>query len=125
MVGSKGAQNQEGNSAMGGKVRETRLDSRTVRARLKRGPEPHSRALAGHAQLGYQIWKGEQVGRWLLRRFIGRKNNYSQYRVFGLGLADDAAPSDGERVLNFEQAEAKARAMTDAPKGKRHKLKVR
>ena len=63
--------------------------------------------------LGWQRWKDDNEGRWVLRRYIG--NN--KYRTTALGRADDAPRPDGEHVLNFEQAEAKARAMVDAPNG--------
>ena len=66
--------------------------------------------------------RGRNEGRWVLRRYIG--NN--KYRATTLGRADDATRPDGQHVLNFEQAEAKARAMVDAPNGgKVHRLTVR
>lgn len=58
----------------------------------------------------------------MLRRYIGN----GKYRVTALGLADDAARADGVRVLNFEQAEAKARAMVATPgNGRIERLTVR
>ena len=43
-----------------------------------------------------------------------------------LGLADDAGEADGVRMLTFEQAEAKARAMVETPaNGKIERLTVR
>jgi integrase len=69
--------------------------------------------------LGYQRWKGEPAGRWVLRRWPRRrtvKNNKGEdafvtdYSTMTLGLADDAEQADGLRVLSFEQAETKARA---------------
>jgi integrase len=99
---------------MAGTVKHAKLDSRTARARLKRGRQPHWQALVpGKVHLGYQCWKGDPVGRWLLRRYVGG----NKYRALTLGRADDAAAADGEHVLTFEQAEAKARAMIDAPNG--------
>jgi integrase len=99
---------------MAGTVKHARLESASARARLKRGRQPHWQALVeGKVHLGYQCWKGEPAGRWVLRRYIGNR----QYRTAALGLADDAAKSDGQRVLSFEQAEAKARAMVEAPNG--------
>ena len=99
---------------MAGTVKHAKLESRTSRSRLKRGRQPHWQALMpGRVHLGYQCWKGDQEGRWILRRYIG--NN--KYRSVTLGRADDAAAADGEHVLTFEQAEAKARAMVAAPNG--------
>jgi hypothetical protein len=99
---------------MAGTVKHAKLESRTSRSRLKRGRQPHWQALMpGRVHLGYQCWKGDQEGRWILRRYIG--NN--KYRNVTLGRADDAAAADGEHILMFEQAEAKARATVAAPNG--------
>ena len=97
---------------MAGTVKHARLESQSARARLKRGRQPHWQALVeGRVHLGWQCWKRDPVGRWLLRRYIG--NN--KYRVQTLGRADDAASADGADVLSFAQAEAKARAMVASP----------
>src|SRR5262249_33347206 len=110
---------------MAGTVKHARLESQSARARLKRGRQPHWQALQeGRVHLGYQCWKAEPVGRWLLRRYIG--NN--KYRVQTLGRADDAARADGVDVLSFAQAEAKARAVVASPavgNGKIERLTVR
>jgi len=96
---------------MAGAVKHAKLESRTARSRLKRGRQPHWQALVpGKVHLGYQCWKGDAVGRWVLRRYIGD----NKYRTTALGRADDAARADGQNVLSFEQAEAKGRAMSPA-----------
>ncbi|MGO9400599.1 MAG: hypothetical protein ACLP19_22565 [Xanthobacteraceae bacterium] len=78
--------------------------------------------MPGRVHLGWQRWPQDAAGRWLLRRYVGNR----KYRRVPLGLADDAAPADGIAVLNFAQAEAKARAMAAAPGGaKVIKLTVR
>ena len=110
---------------MAGKVENAKLDSRTARSRLKRGRQPHWQALAIEGltmHLGWQCWKGEAAGRWLLRRYIGKRISakgkaVARYCTSTLGLADDAALADGERVLSYEQADEKARAMVAAPNG--------
>ena len=110
---------------MAGKVENAKLDSRTARSRLKRGRQPHWRALAIErltVHLGWHCWKGDAAGRWLLRRYIGKHTSangkaVARYRTSTLGLADDAAPADGNRILSYEQADAKARAMVAAPNG--------
>jgi hypothetical protein len=66
-------------------------------------------------------WKGDAVGRWVLRRYIGD----SKYRTTALGRADDAALGDGQNVLSFEQAEAKGRAMVASHQTTVHRLTVR
>jgi integrase len=88
-----------------GTVVRKRLESVTARARLKRGRQAHWQALEeGKVHLGWQCRKGNPAGRWLLRRYIGN----GKYRVEALGAADDAAAADGQCVLSFEQAKAKA-----------------
>ena len=108
---------------MAGTVKHARLESRTARHRLKRGRQPHWQALEpGRVHLGWQCWKGDAAGRWVLRRYIGNR----KYRTTALGLADDAAEANGIQVLSFEQAAAKARAMVASPNGgKIERLTVR
>jgi hypothetical protein len=99
---------------MAGTVKHARLESPSARNRLKRGRQPHWQALVeGRVHLGWQCQKGDPAGRWVLRRYIGNR----KYRMTALGLANDAGKADGQRVLSFEQAEAKARAMVEAPNG--------
>jgi integrase len=100
--------------ATAGTVQHTEMSSRTARSRLKRGRQPHWQALVrGRVHLGYQRWKGAAAGRWVLRRYIGN----GKYRVEALGVADDADDANGLTVLDFEQAEAKARAMVATTNG--------
>ncbi len=112
---------------MAGIVRHARLESPSARDRLKRRRQPHWQALVeGKAHLGWQCWKGEPAGRWLLRRYIGKHKSgedanklVAKYRISTLALADDTdgLKADGDRVLNYEQAKAKALAMIGAPNG--------
>ena len=96
---------------MAGTVKAARIESPSARARLKSGRQPHWKAIVeGRVHLGYQRWKGEADGRWVLRRYIG--NN--KYRTATLGRADDNAPANGGSILTYQQAEAKARATVDA-----------
>lgn len=98
---------------MTGRVREARLDSPTSRGRLRRGAK-HWRVLeTGRAALGYQRWpgkRGEAGGVWFLRRYVGRK-----YRIETIARADDMRLADGEAVLDFNQAQAAARARLNSP----------
>jgi integrase len=113
---------------MAGTVRHARLESPSARQRLKSGRQPHWQALIeGKVHLGWQRWKGEPAGRWVLRRYIGKHKAgkdkdgkdklIAKYRTSTLGLADEVEFADGVRVLSYEQAEAKARAMVEAPNG--------
>src|SRR5215472_15106756 len=100
---------------MSGSVKHARLESQSARARLKRGRQPHWQALVeGRVHLGWQCWKGDPAGRWLVRRYIPATGKYG---VQALGRADDAARPDGADVLSFEQAKAKAHAMVANPNG--------
>jgi hypothetical protein len=93
---------------MSGTVKDAKLQSPTSRAKLPRKREPHWRTLiAGRAHLGWQRKPNAIVGKWILRRYIDGK--YAQQM---LGLADDCDTADNDRVLSFQQAEAKARART-------------
>jgi integrase len=95
-------------------VRHSKLDSKTARAdttKLKRGRQPHWQELQPRVHLGYQRWKGNVTGRWLLRRYLGGGN---KYRVIGLGIADDYDDCDGVAILSFDQAKAKALSMVDS-----------
>jgi integrase len=89
---------------MAGTVKHARLDSPTARAKLKKGRQGHWQALAPKIHLGYQHLKGTAAGRWLLRRHLGANN----YRVIGLGLADDTDDPNGTTILSFDQAKSKA-----------------
>ena len=83
---------------------------------------PHWQALEeGKSHIGYQVWKGAEQGRWLLRRYVGAR----RYRLETLGLADDSADADGERILSFKEAEAKARSIVGKPQATTGPLTVR
>ena len=103
-------------------VREARIETRTARAKLKPGRQPHWRALLpGRLRLGYQRKPDATAGRWLLMRRRG-----GAYHVEPLGWADDADGADGLSVLTFEQAQAKALENADAGEDQpRYRLTVR
>lgn len=103
-------------------IRHAKIDSPTARRKLKRGRQAHWHPLGPGMHLGWQ-WQTDRPegGRWLLRRYIGRRT----YRVTPVGRADDVATADGSQVLSFAQAQAAANAMTDTPKSKVHRLTVR
>src|SRR5690349_2234242 len=99
---------------------EAKLHNPTARAKLKRGRQPHIRTLMPNvAALAYQRWPDDESGTWKVRT---RRDG--QYCFARLGLADDVHTADGERVLSFEQAQAKALAILDAPRAKRQRLTV-
>ena len=99
---------------------------RTVRERLSclarpRGPKlkhsgkPYWRAIDTGLHLGYR--KGLNGGRWVCRRYLGA----GQYEVATVAIADDHSPADGASILDFFQAQRKARdvaALAKAPPAK-------
>jgi hypothetical protein len=91
-------------------VRHAKLDSKTARAKLKKGRQPHFQELQPGIHLGYQREKASSYGRWLLRRYLGGGN---RYKVVPLGFADDASKADGQKILDFDQAKSKALGMID------------
>lgn len=106
---------------MAGMVKHAKLESRSARARLKRGRQPHWQALVpGKVHLGWQCFKGDPAGRWVLRRYVGD----GKYRSETLGRADDAEAADGGRVLTFLQAKAAAELKVATGGGKIERLTV-
>lgn len=89
---------------MARKLRDTSLEGREARLRLKVRGKPYWRLLEAGRHLGYR--KGARGGRWVARAFAGD----GHYLEAGLGLADDASDADGVHVLSFAQAQDKARA---------------
>jgi integrase len=93
-------------------VREKRLDSPAARAKLKHSDKPYWRAIDTGLHLGYR--KGLNGGRWVCRRYLGA----GQYEVATVAIADDHSPADGASILDFFQAQRKARevaALAKAP----------
>lgn len=88
-------------------VRDANLETRAARLRLKpsdtRRREPYWRTLDQGAHLGY--YKGDRGGAWVARLYTDGK-----YRKITLGIADDTSDADDHAVLDFKQAQAKARA---------------
>jgi integrase len=78
------------------------ITTRAARERLAPRDEPYWRAFDTRAALGYR--RSRDVGTWIARVLVD-----GRYRKSALGRADDALKSDGVTVLDFRQAEAKAR----------------
>ena len=86
-------------------VVEAKLQNRTARDRLPVRPEPYWRTISEGAHIGYYC--GSRGGRWVARfRQPGAKAGYVKVT---LGEADDILDADGGRILNFFQAQEKAR----------------
>ncbi len=95
------------------------IDSPTARGKLKASGKPYF--VAGGVDglhLGYR--KGKDAGKWVSRQYVGGE----KYVVKTIGIADDLSPSgkgpkveaDGAKVLTFNQAQEKARALALAAK---------
>jgi integrase len=84
-------------------VKDSKLDSRAARAKLAPRGKPYYRAIDHELHLGYR--KSRSYGRWVARIYVGNQ----QYRVETIGTADDHGEADGLAVLDWRQAQAKAR----------------
>ena len=90
---------------MAKKVRERALDTRAAREKLKPSGKPYYRSIGPGLHLGYR--KGKDARRWVARVYAGAGN----YVVKNLAIADDVADADGVHVLDYWQAQDKARAL--------------
>jgi len=87
-------------------------DSPAARAKLKACGKPYWRAIDPGLHQGYR--KGLQGGVWVARRYLGG----GKYVVETIGAADDHSAANGETILDFYQAQRRAReivAKANAP----------
>ncbi len=84
-------------------VRDTNLESRAARLRLKPAAKPYYRAIDVGLHIGYR--RGKTAGKWVMRAYLGNE----VYRVETIGSADDTLDADGVEFLNFSQAQTLAR----------------
>jgi integrase len=97
---------QQGTEQMARTVRDANLQSREARGRLKPQGKPYYRTLEEGLHLGYRKPKSG-TGKWVLRHYVGAQT----YSVETIGSADDQSDADGDAVLNFKQAQSKAREL--------------
>lgn len=89
---------------MSRKVRDTRIDTRTARRQLKPRREPYWRKIVKGKYLGYR--KIDEGGTWVARSRDAAKGK----QMFqALASADDVVDANGGTVLDFEQAQERAR----------------
>lgn len=83
------------------KSRDTDLSTPTARRRLKPKPNraPYYRSVAQGQFLGYRKTK-TGPGTWTTRLYLGT----GRYEEAPLGTADDEAPADGSKILDYSQA---------------------
>lgn len=86
-------------------VRDYRLENRAARARLSQRTEPYWVLLSEGFHLGY--YRGKSVTKWVARhRPPGRSGGYNKTT---LGEADDSSDANGVSILDYRQAQDKAR----------------
>jgi len=83
------------------------IESRTSRRRLKPRQKAYYTQIDRGVALGYRRGKGQPVGRWRVRVYVGEK----KYVKKSLGLADDTTTADGKTILDFYQAQDQARTV--------------
>jgi integrase len=88
---------------MARRVRDSGLESRAARAKLKPRGKPYYKSIGEGLHLGYR--KGRVEGKWVVRRYAGNQ----AYITDTIGTADDITDTDGTVVLNFWQAQDRAR----------------
>jgi integrase len=86
-------------------VRDSALETRTARARLRARDWPYYRALDPGLHLGYRK-PLSGTGSWLRRRYDSETRRYQHEQ---LGTADDFSDADGAEILSYAQAVRKAR----------------
>jgi integrase len=92
-------------------VIDSNLKDRTARSRLAARGKPHYRLIEPGLHLGYRKPRGRKgkaaaAGAWVVRHYVGGQ----AYVTETIGTADDYSDSDGVAVLDFRQAQDKARA---------------
>jgi integrase len=92
-----------GGRSMARTLRDTKLDTRAARLRLKARREPYWRSISEGLAIGYR--KGIKGGTWIARHYSAEEGR----RYQSIGTADDIADADGGHVLSFAQAQEGAR----------------
>jgi integrase len=93
---------------MGRKIRDTELDTRAARARLKARGKPYYRLIDPKLHLGYRRLRGG-AGKWVVRMYAGDK----AYVIETVATADDFSDTNKADVLNFREAQDRARRLRD------------
>jgi integrase len=105
-------------------LRDSKLETRAARERLKPRGKPYWRELEPGCHLGFRRLRGKP-GRWCVRHYVGGQ----AYQVETIATADDFGDADGTAILSYRQAQAAARkrmvARAHAGAGRRGPLTVR
>ncbi|QDM18201.1 tyrosine-type recombinase/integrase [Tardiphaga sp. vice278] len=84
-------------------ARNSSLETRTARSRLRIRRTPYFAKIAKGLRLGY--YRGSIAGSWIVRCYRGA----GVYATEALGVADDTLEADGVKVLDYWQAQEHAR----------------
>jgi Phage integrase, N-terminal SAM-like domain len=84
-------------------ARNSSLETRTARTRLRIRRTPYFAKIAKGLRLGY--YRGSIAGSWIARCYRGA----GVYATEALGVADDTLDADGVKVLDYWQAQEHAR----------------
>src|SRR5258707_8679063 len=84
-------------------ARNSSLETRTARPRLRVRRTPYFAKIAKGLRLGY--YRGSVAGSWIARCYRGA----GVYTTEALGVADDTLDADGVKVLDYWQAQEQAR----------------
>lgn len=87
-------------------TRDANLETRTARGRLAVRGKPYYRSLEPGLHLGYRKHKAG-AGKWVVRLYNGEE----KYTVETIGTADDFSDADGVAIIDFKQAQTKARTL--------------
>ncbi|MBR1156665.1 site-specific integrase [Bradyrhizobium sp. JYMT SZCCT0428] len=90
-------------------IRDASLDTRTARSRLQPSGKPYYRSLEHGLHLGYRKPRSGP-GKWVARHYIGKQS----YEVEVIAAADDFSDADGIEILDYRQAQQKARERREA-----------
>ena len=83
-------------------TKDSRIDTREARTRLKQRHDPYWRQLYSGLAIGYR--KGKRGGVWVVRKLIDK----DQYTYDRLGFADDRQDANDVDILSYTQAHRKA-----------------
>jgi integrase len=84
-------------------ARNSSLETRTARARLRIRRAPYFAKIAKGLRLGY--YRGAVAGSWIARFYLGS----GKYETTAIGAADDTVDADGVKVFDYWQAQEQAR----------------
>ena len=92
-------------------TRSSKLENATARRKLANRKKPYFVTVAPGIGLGYR--RNQGAGTWSVRATDGHGTDW----VKRIALADDQEPADGSNVLNFWQAQDRARALARGQTG--------